>query len=262
VSLGDPSSERQPGCLGVFALEQPCAFTLAPEEGAGVTVRFTPRDARCGRKVNGLSACALPKPALTRARPQTTPIRADPADALVRARAYEASVPVFIHGDTSKPHLSLELAGTGRFPRLTFDSPEVLLPPVGTSSLLLLQRWLALGAETAGPSTAARVLACQHDSTRTPVPFQGCLQLSLPPAQTARWGRYRWACGHGRASLSSTMDTTASSSRPGRVWRMAALCIILRPSAGDHTPLLLALSAWAACASRMPVWGTPPVCSS
>ena len=45
-------------------------------------------------------------------------------------RPYEATVPVYVHGDTSTPHLVLECAGSGKFPRLTFDTPEVLLPPV------------------------------------------------------------------------------------------------------------------------------------
>ncbi|KAI8473771.1 MAG: hypothetical protein J3K34DRAFT_497953 [Monoraphidium minutum] len=90
VSFGVPSSEKQPGCLGVFVLEPPGPFVLAPEEGAGVTLRFTPRD----------------------------------------ARPYEATIPIFIHGDTSAPHLVLELAGVGRFPRLTFETTEVVLPAV------------------------------------------------------------------------------------------------------------------------------------
>lgn len=46
VLFGDPSTEKVPGCLGVFALEPTTPFTLAPEEGMGVTVRFTPSDAR------------------------------------------------------------------------------------------------------------------------------------------------------------------------------------------------------------------------
>lgn len=37
---------------------------------------------------------------------------------------------MFIHGDQSKPHLLIEVAGSGQFPRLTFDVPEVVLPPV------------------------------------------------------------------------------------------------------------------------------------
>ena len=48
------------------------------------------------------------------------------------SRPYEGSIPVFIHGDNSQPHLAVEVSGSGRFPRLTFDVPEVVLPPVGT----------------------------------------------------------------------------------------------------------------------------------
>ena len=46
VLFGAPSTEKQPGCLSVFVVEPSGPFTLAPEEGAGLMLRFTPRDAR------------------------------------------------------------------------------------------------------------------------------------------------------------------------------------------------------------------------
>ena len=53
-----------------------------------------------------------------------------PSTAFTLDRGYEASIPLYVQGDTASPHLVLAARGIGRFPRLTFDAPEVLLPPV------------------------------------------------------------------------------------------------------------------------------------
>lgn len=45
-------------------------------------------------------------------------------------QAYEIQVPVYVDGDLSKPYLSVDVAGSGRFPRLLFDREEVFMPPV------------------------------------------------------------------------------------------------------------------------------------
>jgi hypothetical protein len=55
VLLGAPSSDKEAGCLGVFALEQAGPFLLAPGEGAGATLRFSPQDARSVGGVLGRS---------------------------------------------------------------------------------------------------------------------------------------------------------------------------------------------------------------
>lgn len=41
-----------------------------------------------------------------------------------------ASVPIFLDGDTSRAYVSLELVGSGRYPKLLFDRREVTLHPV------------------------------------------------------------------------------------------------------------------------------------
>lgn len=46
------------------------------------------------------------------------------------SRAYEATIPVYLDGDTSRPYLTIEVHGVGQYPRLTFDCRECLLPPV------------------------------------------------------------------------------------------------------------------------------------
>lgn len=42
----------------------------------------------------------------------------------------QAKIPVYTHGNLDTPHLHLEANGTGKYPKLTFDVPEVMLPPV------------------------------------------------------------------------------------------------------------------------------------
>jgi hypothetical protein len=46
------------------------------------------------------------------------------------SRAYDAQLPLYLNGDTSKPYLQLEVAGQGLHPRLGFDVRECVLPPV------------------------------------------------------------------------------------------------------------------------------------
>ena len=90
VVIGMPSSEKVAGWLGVFSINGDCQFTLEPDEGIEVYAQFNPKD----------------------------------------ARAYETTIPVFVHGDLEKPHLVLEVSGIGVFPKLTFDISEVVLPQV------------------------------------------------------------------------------------------------------------------------------------
>lgn len=46
VHFGPPSSDKLPGCLGVFKLEGAEDTTLAPEEGMELLLVFEPKDAR------------------------------------------------------------------------------------------------------------------------------------------------------------------------------------------------------------------------
>ena len=46
------------------------------------------------------------------------------------SRTYEASIPLYLEGDTSKPYLAIEVHGIGQYPKLSFSSRECLLPPV------------------------------------------------------------------------------------------------------------------------------------
>lgn len=47
-------------------------------------------------------------------------------------KAYEAVIPLYLAGEREQgPYMTLEVAGQGQHPRLTFDVREVLLPPVG-----------------------------------------------------------------------------------------------------------------------------------
>jgi hypothetical protein len=48
------------------------------------------------------------------------------------AKKYEATIPVFLGEDctTGPPYLTVEVHGTGQFPRLAFDVRECVLPPV------------------------------------------------------------------------------------------------------------------------------------
>lgn len=69
---------------------EPKSMLLDPEEGGEFTVTFHPRD----------------------------------------DKQYEASLPLYLDGDLSKPYVELELAGTGKYPSLGFDCRECVLPPV------------------------------------------------------------------------------------------------------------------------------------
>lgn len=46
------------------------------------------------------------------------------------AKVYDAIFPVYLDNDRSAPYLSLEVTGTGLFPRIRFDVRECVLPPV------------------------------------------------------------------------------------------------------------------------------------
>jgi hypothetical protein len=95
VAIGAPSSEKLPGCFGVFSIDGDCLYSLGPDEGIEIHAQFNPKD----------------------------------------SRGYEAVIPLFVHGDLEKPHLLLELSGVGLYPKLAFDSSEVVLPPVGQGAL-------------------------------------------------------------------------------------------------------------------------------
>ena len=82
--LGGPSSDKEAGCLGVFAVEQAGPFLLAPGEGAGATVRFTPQDARWGERARRAAVVVL----FTLADE-----RQMPAEKLARARNTATSPP-------------------------------------------------------------------------------------------------------------------------------------------------------------------------
>ena len=45
-------------------------------------------------------------------------------------RQYEATVPVYVDNDFSAAYLTLDLTGSGQFPRLSFDVRECVMPPV------------------------------------------------------------------------------------------------------------------------------------
>ncbi|KAF8055917.1 CFAP47 [Scenedesmus sp. PABB004] len=99
VALGAPLCGDDPAaaCLGVFGVEgwdapPGEAVVLGPDEGAGLTLRFTPAD----------------------------------------ARRYKGRLPIFLGaaGPGASPYMALALSGEGVQPRLTFDVPECLLPTV------------------------------------------------------------------------------------------------------------------------------------
>ena len=46
------------------------------------------------------------------------------------AKTYEATLPMYLDGDTSAPYMTFELVGAGQFPSLTFNLRECALPPV------------------------------------------------------------------------------------------------------------------------------------
>ena len=45
-------------------------------------------------------------------------------------RAYEATIPVYIDNDLTTAYLTLEVSGSGQYPRLSFDVRECVMPPV------------------------------------------------------------------------------------------------------------------------------------
>lgn len=53
-------------------------------------------------------------------------IRFSPKD----SRVYHATVPLYVGEDTATAYYSLELTGEGKYPRLTFDTKEVIMPSV------------------------------------------------------------------------------------------------------------------------------------
>ena len=59
-------------------------------------------------------------------------IRFSPKD----SRVYEATVPLYVGEATGTAYYSLELRGEGKYPRLTFDTKEVIMPsvPLGFTS--------------------------------------------------------------------------------------------------------------------------------
>jgi hypothetical protein len=62
-------------------------------------------------------------------------------------KSYEAVIPLYLGADRSAgPYMSLEVAGQGQHPRLTFDVRECLLPPVGGT-------WGGRDGGEAAPST-------------------------------------------------------------------------------------------------------------
>lgn len=69
---------------------QPTSVVVNPGEMVGATISFCPRD----------------------------------------AKKYEVTVPVFVDGESSDAYLTLEIQGTGQYPRLSFDVRECVLPPV------------------------------------------------------------------------------------------------------------------------------------
>ena len=94
VTFGKPisasgGSAASDNLSGVFAIN-PTTLVVGTGDMVGVSVLFTPRD----------------------------------------ARAYEATIPVYLDGDLSAAYLSLEVTGAGQFPRLSFDQRECVLPPV------------------------------------------------------------------------------------------------------------------------------------
>ena len=59
-------------------------------------------------------------------------IRFSPKD----SRVYDATVPLYVGEATGTAYYSLELRGQGKYPRLTFDTKEVIMPsvPLGFTS--------------------------------------------------------------------------------------------------------------------------------
>jgi hypothetical protein len=108
TTRGDPSKQQAAAkgsadvaASSAYAVERwdtraSAAFvTLSPDEELGFTVRFTPRE----------------------------------------ARVYEAVVPVYLDGCKSVPYMLVQLTGTGRLPRLTFDVADCVLPMVSAVCL-------------------------------------------------------------------------------------------------------------------------------
>lgn len=53
-------------------------------------------------------------------------IKFSPKDSIV----YKATLPVFLGEGTDTPYYLIELEGQGKYPRLTFDTKEVIMPSV------------------------------------------------------------------------------------------------------------------------------------
>ncbi|MEW5300161.1 MAG: hypothetical protein WDW36_003110 [Sanguina aurantia] len=92
VTFGEATSSLADGVAGILALDVVPGVPLVVQPGvmAQVGLRFMPRD----------------------------------------AKVYDAIFPVYLDNDRSAPYLSLEVTGTGLFPRIRFDVRECVLPPV------------------------------------------------------------------------------------------------------------------------------------
>lgn len=93
IMFGEPSGPPGgPEVKGIYTLDLPfhTSIDMPAQEMQSLQLRFCPRDSLC----------------------------------------YEATIPIYLNGDTSKPYLIMEVTGQGQHPRLSFDVRECILPPV------------------------------------------------------------------------------------------------------------------------------------
>ncbi|MEW5311269.1 MAG: hypothetical protein WDW38_002999 [Sanguina aurantia] len=98
VTFGEATSSLADGVAGILALD------VVPGVPAG-----------CAARGYGSGV-----------KPRNVGLRFMPRD----AKVYDAIFPVYLDNDRSAPYLSLEVTGTGLFPRIRFDVRECVLPPV------------------------------------------------------------------------------------------------------------------------------------
>ena len=122
VRFGAPTTDAEPGCLGVFAVEPRGPLLLAPDEGAAVVLRFDPRDARTYEASVAVDVAD--------ADADADATGADTVNAAGFGTAGRSGSRAASAAAAASPRLVLAAAGTGVFPRLAFDAAEVVLPPV------------------------------------------------------------------------------------------------------------------------------------
>jgi len=93
--------------------------------------------------------------------------------------SYEFKLPVFLDGDTEKRYIELSVKGIGRFPMITFDEDEVVLPvvPLGLKSIATFH------VLNGGHDQLQLQVKLPADTDRIPI------QLEFPEGQTLGIGK-------------------------------------------------------------------------